>query len=167
MLIRAEETDDRQLVYTVNVAAFDTPAEARLVDTLRAQARPMISLVAEDNGTVVGQIMFSPVSLSGHPEVKLMGLAPMAVRPDLQRQGIGTALVRAGLLRCRKLGYVAVIMLGHAAYYPRFGFLPAVRFGIDSEYDVPEEVFMALELEPEALKGKSGRVRYHDAFSAP
>ena len=165
MLIRAEKETDRDGVSTVNVAAFETEAEADLVAALREQAQPVISLVAEDNGKIVGHIMFSPVSLSGHPDLKVMGLAPMAVAPEHQRKGIGSALIRAGLEECRQLGYVAVIVLGYPEYYPRFGFSPSSQFGIDSEYEVPEEVFMAMELQPGALKGKTGRVKYHPAFS--
>ena len=165
MLIRAENENDRSAVYAVNVAAFETPAEAKLVDTLRQRAHPIVSLVAELNGQVFGHIMFSPVSLSGHPNVKLMGLAPMAVAPEHQFKGVGSALVRAGLERCRELGFCAVVVLGHPEYYPRFGFLPSRRFGIDSAYAVPDEAFMALELQEGSLDGKSGRVQYHAAFS--
>ena len=165
MLIRVEEPNDRASVYAVNASAFESSAEADLVDALREQAWPIVSLVAEKNRNVVGHIMFSPVSLSGHPDLKAMGLAPMAVAPEHQRQGIGSALVRTGLEQCKQLGFVAVIVLGHAAYYTRFGFSPSSRFGIDSEYEVPEEVFMALELQTGALNGKTGTVKYHAAFS--
>jgi len=165
MLIRAEKECDRDAVYAVNKSAFEMPSEADLVDVLRQQAQPVVSLVAEENGEVVGHIMFSPVSLSDHPNLKLMGLSPIAVAPVHQRTGIGSALVRSGLDQCRQLDFVAVVVLGHPDYYPRFGFLPSSQFGIDSEYDVPEEVFMAMELRPEALTGKTGRVRYHPAFS--
>ena len=165
MLIRAEKENDREAVFAVNVLAFKTPAEATLVDVLREQASPVVSLVAEDNGIVVGHIMFSPVYLSGYPELNVMGLAPMAVAPEHQRKGIGSALVRAGLEQCRQLGFVADFVLGHPEYYPRFGFSPSSRFGIDSDYKVPEEVFMGMELAPESLSGKTGRVKYHVAFS--
>jgi len=165
MLIRAEKENDRDAVYGVNVSAFDTPSEADLVDALREHAQPVVSLVAEDSGQVVGHIMFSPVCLSGYPDLKVMGLAPMAVAPGQQRKGIGSALVRAGLEQCKELGVAAVVVLGHPEYYPRFGFSPSSRFGIDSEYEVPEEVFMAMELQPEALSGKTGRIKYHAAFS--
>jgi putative acetyltransferase len=165
MLIRAENENDRDAVFAVNLSAFEAPAEATLVNVLREQAQPVLSLVAEENGNVVGHIMFSPVSLSENPDIKVMGLAPMAVSPEHQRKGIGSALVRAGLEQCRQLGFVAVVVLGHPEYYPRFGFSPSSRFGIDSEYEVPEEVFMAVELESEALSGQTGRVKYHHAFS--
>jgi putative acetyltransferase len=165
MLIRAEEEKDLAVVHAVNVSAFETASEANLVDALREQALPIVSLVAEDNGAVVGHIMFSPVSLSGHPDVKVMGLGPMAVATEHQRKGIGSELVRAGLEQCTQLGFVAVVVLGHPEYYPRFGFSPSSRFDIDCEYEVPEDVFMAMELQPEALNGKTGRVKYHAAFS--
>lgn len=164
MLIRAEEARDRDAVRAVNLAAFETPAEADLVDALREQAEPVISLVAEDHGQVVGHILFSPVTLSGHPDLRIMGLGPMAVAPGHQRSGIGSALARAGIELCSRLGSGAVVVLGHPHYYPRFGFMPSTRFGIRSEYDVPEDVFMILELQPGYLLGASGTVRYHTAF---
>jgi putative acetyltransferase len=165
MLIRSEEEHDRSAVHALNISVFETPSEANLVNALRQQALPVVSLVAEENGAIVGHIMFSPVSLSGHPSLKVMGLAPMAVTPEHQQKGIGSALVRAGLEQCRQLGFVAVVVLGHPKYYPRFGFSPSSHFDIDCEYEVPEEVFMAIELQQEALSGKTGRVQFHAAFS--
>lgn len=165
MLIRPEVERDRAVVHALNVAAFDGPAEAALVDLLRDQAQPLISLIAEENGAVVGHIMFSPVTLSGHPALRIMSLAPMAVAPSHQQRGIGSALVRAGLEQCRQLGVDAVFVLGHPAYYPRFGFSPAVAGGIRSDYDVPDDTFMVLELDIGSLSGRSGTVTYHEAFS--
>ena len=164
MLIRNEEEKDLVAVHAVNASAFESPAEANLVDVLRKQAQPVISLVAESNKTVVGYIMFSPVSLSGNPDLKIMGLAPMTVTPTHQNNGIGSALVRAGLEQCKKLGFGAVVVLGHPRYYPRFGFLPSTRFGIGCEYQAPEEAFMVVELQPGYLRGKSGTIKYHAAF---
>ena len=170
MRIRAEKENDRAVVYHINAAAFETRAEAELVETLRAGVQPLISLVAEVDAAVVGHILFSPVSVSADSKLRLMGLAPMAVVPAHQRQGIGSALVRAGLERCKALACSAVVVLGHPEYYPRFGFLPASRFGLHSEYDVPDEVFLAMELEPGAFErcmhnGQRGVVKYHAAFS--
>jgi len=162
MKIRLELPTDADAVRAVNQAAFEKNTEADLVDLLREQASPIISLVAEDAGSIKGHILFSPVTLLGHPSLKIMGLAPMAVLPDHQRRGIGSALVRAGLDACRQFGFGAVIVLGHAEYYPRFGFQPASRFGPKCEYDVPDDVFMALE---RAMAGKSGTIRYHPAFA--
>ena len=97
-------------------------------------------------------------------EVKIAGLAPLAVLPGWQNKGVGTELVNAGLRACEKAGYEAVVVLGHADYYPRFGFTPAANFGIKSEYDVPPEVFMLKELREDALKGITGTIKYHQAF---
>jgi putative acetyltransferase len=162
--IRFETTTDIRVVHALNRAAFATRAEADLVDALRASAQPIVSLVADDAGTIVGHILFSPVTLTGHQNLRIMGLAPMAVDPARQRQGIGSALVRDGLDCCRQIGSAAVVVLGHAAFYPRFGFVPASRFGIACEYQVPDEVFMAMELEPGILVDRRGVIRYHAAF---
>jgi putative acetyltransferase len=148
----------------VNVAAFPTPAEADLVDKLRVRARPTISLVAEEQGDVVGHIFFSPVSLSAHPKLFLMGLAPMAVVPAWQNRGVGSTLVRAGIERCRELGAEAVAVLGHRHFYPRFGFRSAVELAIDCEYEAEEGDFMILELRPGALRGVSGTITYDPAL---
>lgn len=164
MKIRLEKEEDKAAVQTVNESAFDSEVEAGLVAVLREQARPVISLVADDGGTIVGHIMFSPVELHGHPGLMLMGLAPMAVVPGHQRKGIGSALVRKGLEECKRLGFYAVVVLGHPDYYPRFGFLPSTQFGIKSEYDVPEDVFMVRELQSGYLGGSNGTIKYHGAF---
>jgi putative acetyltransferase len=165
VIIRSERPGDIAGIRDVALAAFETAVEADLVDALRAQAALLISLVADDSGVIVGHVAFSPVTLSGRPELKIMGLAPMAVVPSRQREGIGSALVRAGLDACRQLGFRAVVVLGHARYYPRFGFGPASRLGLVSEYDVPDDVFMVFELEPGALNGASGTIRYHSVFA--
>ncbi len=165
MQIRLEQPADVAAVHAVNQSAFETSAEADLVDSLRARAKPIISLVADDHGTIVGHILFSPVMLTGHGGLALMGLAPMAVVPARQRRGIGSALIRGGLDRCRQYACDAIVVLGHPEYYPRFGFAPASAFGLTSEYDVPDEVFMVLELNQGVLRGKSGVIRYHAAFA--
>ncbi len=164
MRIRKEEAHDRAAVHAVNAAAFETPMEAELVDVLRERATPNVSLVAEDEDAVIGHILLTPVILDGREDLDLMGLAPMAVVPDRQRQGIGSRLVQAGLAACRERGVGAVVVLGHPDYYPRFGFEPAARFGIRSTWDVPEDVFFVLELVPGSLDGAAGTVRYHVAF---
>jgi putative acetyltransferase len=165
MLIRSEEPKDYPGIYAVNASAFETPAEANLVEALRKEISPIISLVAEENEAIVGHILFSPVTLSGHAELKIMGLGPMAVVPAHQHNGIGSALVRAGVERCKELGYGAAVVLGHRGYYPRFGFTPSIDYGIRSEYDVPQDVFMVMELQPGYLRGATGIIQYHAAFN--
>ena len=157
--IRFESPADIDAIRRVNEAAFGQPDEARIVDALRAAAHPFLSLVADDDGEIVGHIAFSPVDAGG---MTILGLAPMAVAPHRQRQGIGTMLVEAGLEECRRAGFGAVVVLGHPDYYPRFGFEPAAPKGLTSEYDVPDPVFMVLELVPGAAP--NGVARYHDAF---
>jgi putative acetyltransferase len=109
--------------------------------------------------------MFTPVFLSGHSALKIMGLAPLAVAPEHQRKGVGSALVRAGLDQCTLLGFGAVVVLGHPEYYHRFGFSSSVRFGIGCDYDVAESAFMVVELQAGFLCGASGTIKYHTAFS--
>ena len=164
MRVRSEESRDRAAIHSLNIAAFGRSAEADLVDVLRDTASPLVSLVADIGSAVVGHILFSPVSLMAGKHLRIMGLAPMAVAPEYQRKGVGSALVREGLRQCRELGYQAVVVLGHAEYYPRFGFVPAVQHSIRSEYEVPDDVFTVTELQAGALKDVSGVARYHEAF---
>ncbi len=165
MQISPEREQDRAEVHRLNAAAFESDNEADLVDALREQAAPLISLVAREAGEVVGHILFSPVTLANDADALIMGLAPMAVAGKMRGRGVGSALARAGIDACRQLGAGAVVVLGHPDYYPRFGFRPACEFGLDSEYDVPDDVFMALELVPGFLDGRRGTIRYHAAFS--
>src|SRR5215813_14518101 len=167
LMIRKENAADIPAIRQVNERAFGQPDEAKLVDALRANGKAIISLVAESEGQIVGHILFSPVTLEpANRELFALGLAPMAVLPEFQNQGIGSLLVRAGLDECRKQGCDFVAVLGHPAYYPRFGFVPSINFNIKSEYDVPDEVFMLLELRDGALSGCSGIVKYQPEFAA-
>lgn len=165
--VRPESPDDRDAVHQLNAAAFGREGEAVLVDALRDAGAALVSLVAEHQGTVIGHILFSPVSIEGHGAAgPVAGLAPMAVQPGLQRKGVGSALVRAGLAACSERGQVACVVLGHPAFYPQFGFAPAHTHGLRCVYDVPAEVFMAMELLPGALSLADGIVHYHPAFAA-
>jgi putative acetyltransferase len=165
-VVRLERPEDYPVVFEVNQRAFGRVNEAKLVEALRTVANPQISLVAVRADRVVGHIFFSPVTIEGSTSsLQALGLAPMAVVPELQNQGIGSALVRAGLEAARRIGQKAVIVLGHPEYYPRFGFEIASRKGIRYEHPVPDEAFMALELEPGALKGHTGVVHYLSEFS--
>ena len=165
-LIRSELPQDLAGIRHVNRTAFATTVEADIVDALRQRAQPFVSLIAVDRDDIIGHIAFSPMTLASHADVPIAGLAPMAVLPSRQRVGIGSSLVRAGLDECARLGFVAVVVLGHAEYYPRFGFLPASTFGLSCEFDAPDDVFMALELRPGALGGYRGVIRYHPAFGS-
>lgn len=161
-LIRPEKEGDCSQISEVHEMAFGTTAEAFLVLKLRKTIGFIhgLSLVAIDRDRVVGHILFYPVriiSRQGQP-VTALSLAPMSVLPEYQRKGIGSALVREGLKRSKELGYGSVIVLGHAGYYPRFGFLPASRWQIICPFPAPDEAFMALELISGALKGTEGGV---------
>lgn len=163
--VRTEEPDDRDAVRRVNEAAFDTATEADLVEALRADgdAVPELCLVAVDDGEVVGHICFSRARLDGG-DVEILALAPMAVLPERQSQGIGGELVREALARAARTGYPLVIVLGHADYYPRFGFDPASAYGVAAPFEVPDENWMAYTL-PAYEPGTRGTVMYAKAFA--
>lgn len=163
MIIRQERPDDMEKIRKVQLAAFDTEVEANLVDALRNANIELISLVAEENGEVIGHILFSPVTLDA--KIRVMGLAPMAVLPGWQNKGVGSKLVNEGLRACKMAGYEAAVVLGHPEYYPRFGFVPSLNYGIKCEYEVPPGVFMVKELREGALKNVTGTVKYHGYFN--
>jgi len=166
MNIRKERSSDVEKIWKVNSEAFETEVEAKLVNSLRKSGCPCISLVAEIENSIVGHILFTPVELTGNKnKLKIMGLAPMAVLDQYQNKGIGSELVMAGLKCCQSLGCDAVVVLGYANYYSRFGFVPSVKYNIKSEYDVPDDVFMMLELVPGVLTNYKGVIKYHDAFN--
>lgn len=166
MLIRPEQPADIPAIHHVVAQAFQqafsSTAEAALVDKLRANGKAIVSLVAVDDDQIVGHILFSEVVLGN---TTIIGLAPVAVLPSHQKQGIGAMLINAGIEACRNAGYTAMVVLGHPEYYPRFGFVPASRFGIKSEYDVSDETFMALELQPDALANCAGVAKYQPEFN--
>lgn len=165
MEVRAEKPEDISAVRQVNVAAFGRENEADLVDQLRGVAST-VSFVAVDSEQIVGHIFFSPVEIEGEcaDSVSMLGLAPLAVLPDYQRQGVGALLIRHSLEECARLGCKAVAVLGYPEYYPRFGFIPAKEKRLRCEYTVPDEAFMVLELESGALEGCSGTVKYRSEF---
>lgn len=163
--IRPETPADIDAVRAVHKAAFPNPTEAGLVDRLRASGKAKVSLVAEVEGQIVGHILFSPVTISGPTgDVATgLGLAPLAVLPDVQRRGIGSRLTREGLDACRNGGYSFVVVLGHPTYYPRFGFERADPRGIGNEYGA-DEAFMVLELLPGSLPAE-GLAKYAAEFA--
>jgi putative acetyltransferase len=151
LVIREEKPHDREAVRLVHERAFGRTNEADLVEALHRERAAVVALVAE-SAVATGK--------------RLLGLAPLAVLPAFQRQGMGDRLVREGLLRCAAAGFDGVVVLGDPEYYPRFGFARAHLFGLRSEYDVPPEAFMALALPRRSLSGISGLIRYHAAFAS-
>jgi putative acetyltransferase len=166
LTIRPERPEDASQVRHINELAFGQPTEANLVERLRQACTDSLSLVAEEDA-VVGHILFTPVVVeSAGRRVLGMGLAPMAVLPDRQRQGIGSQLVRRGLDILRERGCPFVVVVGHPEYYPRFGFEPASMHGLASQWEgVPDAAFMVLVLDVHAMAGVSGVARYRDEFN--
>ena len=164
-LVRPERAEDLAQIRAVNELAFGQPEEADLVDQLREDGDVLASLVAVGrDGRIDGHILFSRLGLlfDDRTVVNAAALAPVAVRPERQRQGIGTELVRAGIAACRAQGLGAIIVLGHVAYYPRFGFSAELARSLRSPF--PGDAFMAMELIPDMLRGRRGAVRYAKAF---
>src|SRR5215472_14754371 len=157
-------TPDRSAaVADLNRSAFGSDAEGALVARLRDDGLVLVERVALDADGLVGHILFSrlDVEIDGRT-VSSAALAPMAVRPDRHRQGIGSRLVQDGLAELRSIGCEAVIVLGHPGYYPRFGFSAALAVKLNAQFR--GEAFMALALVPGALDGHAGSVTYPDAL---
>ena len=145
------------MVGRVIASAFGRPNEARLVELIRDSPNciPELALVAEDDGVVVGQALFSYIGLHGRTEMSVLGLAPVAVVPTRQKRGIGGALIRVGLDLADARNDPLVVVLGHPAYYPRFGFERASRHGIEPPSTfIPDSAFMV-----KLLSGYSDRYR--------
>lgn len=167
LIVRAETAADISAIRKLNKKAFNGNDESKLIDAIRGSDGfiPALSLAAEKNGQIVGHILFSQVKIKGPSgAAPALALAPMAVLPAFQNQGIGTELVKRGLEECRKLGHKIVVVVGHADYYPRFGFVKAGEKGLRLPFEAPEEIFMAAELVPGALNGVEGTVEYPPAF---
>jgi putative acetyltransferase len=158
---RPEHARDVAAIRGVLEAAFPTPAEARLVDALRANGRLALSIVASHGAGVIGHIAFSPVQVG---EAGGLGLAPMAVLPEHQSRGVGALLVREGLATCVAQRQGFVVVLGEPEYYGRFGFERASARGLDNEYGA-DEAFMVLEFVPGSLPEQGGLVRYAPEFA--
>ena len=156
IVIRDAAPGDDRAVYAVENAAFGGPAEAELVEALRGHPG-VVSLVAVEREAIVGHVLFTPVTVVQQDKAiwEAYGLGPVAVDPARQRQGIGDALIRAGLERLRAGGVAVVFVLGHPSYYPRFGFQPAAARGLRFVQDVPPEAFMVLALREGALAGRA------------
>jgi putative acetyltransferase len=163
VIIRAETAADHPMIRQVNEAAFGGAEEADLVEALRRERVVLLSVVAESDGRIVGHILFSRMSIETPTgAIAAAALAPLAVLPDCQRRGIGGGLIRYGLDAMRALGERIVIVVGHPAYYPRFGFSTAQARSLENPFS--PDAFMALELSPGALDRIRGRVRYPPPF---
>ncbi|HEY2893427.1 MAG TPA: N-acetyltransferase [Pirellulales bacterium] len=162
--IRLEGPEDTAAIHEVVAAAFGRADEARLVDKLRAGGFAPVSAVAVAGGKIVGHVLFSELRIEGRQsQGSALALAPLAVLPEFQNLGIGSALVRFGLEECRRAGQRLVFVLGHPGYYPRFGF--SVERARAFECDYAGDHFMALELAPGALDGAGGRIVYPTPFT--
>jgi putative acetyltransferase len=160
-----ERPEDIPSIHQVNALAFGRGAEAHIVDTLRERGALPVSLVAVLGGRVVGHIAFSPAEVEGEGSgFPVACLGPISVLPEHQRTGIGSKLMRAGLEECRRLGHEIIVLVGHADYYPRFGFVQALPLGLVCEYEAPTEAWMVLELAPGALVGRRGTVKFRPEF---
>ncbi|QQE12692.1 N-acetyltransferase [Planctomycetota bacterium] len=166
MQIRAEKPIDQQAIFELNVAAFPGQGEARLIDQLRDHAKLSLSLVAEHASKVVGHIAFSPVTIetNGQTIAHGIGLAPIAVDPDLQKQGIGSALILEGIRQCREKGVSFIVVLGDPAYYSRFGFMPASNYKLEDEYS-GGDAFQIYMINPASLPSVGGIVKYVSEFN--
>lgn len=165
--IMQEAPNDYPAVYDLNTAAFGRNHEAHLVDRLRGSDAfiPPLSLVAKIENKVVGHILFTRIDIvNDNDRFESLALAPMAVSPHWQRCGIGAQLIRYGFQEAASLGYKSVIVLGHEHFYPQFGFSPTKKWGIRAPFDVPDHIFMGIELVKEAFKDVSGVVKYADEF---
>jgi putative acetyltransferase len=160
--IREERGEDVAAIRDVNKRAFNQNHEGKIVDALRSNGAALLSLVATVDGQVVGHIMYTPITVG---DVMGAALGPMAVVPEHQGQGLGTKLVQAGNVKLKDAGWPFIIVLGHAKFYPRFGFKPAGDLGITCEWEVPEDVFMVLVLDEEKMNGVSGLAKYRHEFS--
>lgn len=170
LAIRTETPSDFASVYKINKQAFGQDAEAKLVELLRQSDAfiPSLSLVASLDGKLVAHLLFTKlriVSKQGH-STESLALAPVAVLPEFQRQGIGKQLISYGLNKARDLQYLSVLVLGHEHYYPQFGFRPAATWHIESPFDVFSSCFMALELQAGSLNAAAGMVQYPKAFES-
>ncbi|OGP90622.1 MAG: GNAT family N-acetyltransferase [Deltaproteobacteria bacterium RBG_19FT_COMBO_43_11] len=168
LIIKPERKDDYAQITKINDASFEQPNEGRLVANLRKNKIfiPQLSLVAQMDDDIVGHILFFPIKVVDEGrEHKSIALAPVSVHPSYQKKGIGSALIKEGLARCKKEGFQSVIFLGHPDYYPRFGFKPASLWKISAPFDVPDEAFMAIELKENALKNVRGVIQYPEEFN--
>ena len=171
LILRSERPGDADAIARVTTEAFGQTGEARLIERMRETPEfdPDLSIVAEEDGAIVGHVLFSRIAIvsSDGDRTPAVALAPVAVLPDRQNRGIGASLIEEGIRRCHRKGEKIIVVLGPAGYYPRFRFAPAADYGIVPPFPVPEgAAFMVLALEPHALIGVAGTVEYPAPFLA-
>ncbi len=165
--IRKEEEKDHKQIYEVNKLAFQQENESKLIEKIRKSENfiPELSIVAEIDNRIVGHILFSKIKIIGDSDYESLALAPMAVIPEFQKRGIGSELIKKGIDKAKELGFDSIIVLGHKEYYPKFGFQRASKWNIKCPFEVPDDVFMAIELTEKAFEGAAGTVEYPDEFN--
>ena len=166
LTIRPEELKDYSKVSLVNNLAFKQENEAQLIDKIRQSDRyiPELSLVAVLDENIIGHIMFSYIDLIAEEVTQVLALAPVTVLPEYQNKGIGSLLIQTGLEIADKISAPMIIVLGDAKFYARFRFKPAIDYGIQSLFDVPNEYFMVKFLAQDS-KNYRGKIRYPLAFN--
>jgi putative acetyltransferase len=165
--IRVEKKSDFNAIKYVNDKAFNQPQEGNVIEKIRNTDSRILSLVAELDNKIIGHIFFSPVEIEGHPEIKNgMGLAPLAVLPEYQKQGIGKMLIKEGISKLKKQSVPFIIVLGHEHYYPKFGFETAAKYGLKSQWiGVPDEAFMVMILNKDKMKNVHGVAKYREEWN--
>ena len=167
MIVRHESEEDIADIRKLHEQAFEQSLEADIVDALRKNCKDIISLVADNDGKIIGHVLFSPAEILGpHGVLKGVALAPMAVLPDMRRKGVGTRLVKHGLVQLMRAGCPFIIVIGRPDYYSHFGFGPASEFGIKCQWEnIADEVFMILWIDKTKAQGISGFAQLREEFN--
>ena len=162
--IRYEKLEDQELVYRLIDECFESDDEEKLVRLLHTDNQSLISLVAEIDSEIIGQIILSKMTAEDDSSLNIYGLAPMCVSPKYQNQGIGTKLIERAIQEAKVSNIDAIFVLGHPSYYPKFGFKPTHSYQIKCEYDVPTDVFMVLDISNKLVKLENQTVYYAEEF---
>jgi len=167
MVIRHESEEDIAAIRELHEQAFEQSLEADIVDALRKNCKEILSLVAEHDHKIIGHVLFSPAEIEGpHGVLKGMALAPMAVVPDMRRKGIGTRLVKHGMVQLMRAACPFIIVIGRPDYYRHFDFEPASTFGIKCQWEsIPDEAFMIMWIDKTKIQGVSGAARFREEFN--
>ncbi len=162
--IREEIPSDYVAIREVNFQAFNKDKEPQIVEDLRANGNMVLSLVAEKDNQIVGHIVLSRMMIKKEDgtQVKVLAMGPVAVLPTVQKQGVGSQMIKESIRLATERGESAILLLGHKEYYPKFGFSPSLVVGIEHPFN--KENFMGVELIKDSLKDLKGRMKYSKAF---